>query len=235
MEHNTALNLSCNFNGYLACQMPANTVEVELKIKMTQGKYTFNKDTCTRMEMYCPWGRVDRRVKVHPKKRRTSRKEVIDIVDSTNSETDIQDGEGFAYAPKVFTNHNYAATIPLTESENSEVELTNKDFIGEYCGECVKKYDRCWCDKSNWDEELMEVEAPKGLTNGPNTKQPNIQRKRNVTVVPIRQPPPSWVEYRRCITKQDTNEHESLREENPIGKLIIKGIRPITTQEFEEM
>ena len=36
----------------------------------------------------------------------------------------------------------------------------------------------------------MEVETPKGLTNGPNTKQPNIQRKLNVTVVPIREPPP---------------------------------------------
>ena len=43
MEHNTTLNLSCNFNGYMVCQMPKNMVEVELKIKMTQGKYTFNK------------------------------------------------------------------------------------------------------------------------------------------------------------------------------------------------
>ena len=99
----------------------------------------------------------------------------------------------------------------------------------------MKKYDRYWCDKSNWDEELMEVEAPKGLTNGPNTKQPNIQRKLNVTVVPIRQSPPGWVEYRKCITKQDTNECKSLREENPIEKLIIKGSKLITTQEFEEM
>ena len=134
MKHNTALNLSCYFNGYLVCQMPATMIEVELKIKMIQGKYTFNKDTSTRTEMYHLWDRADRRVKVHTKKRRTCRKEVIDIVDSTNPETDIQDGEGFVYAPKVFTNPNYAPTIPLTESENSEVELTNKDFIGEYCG-----------------------------------------------------------------------------------------------------
>ena len=79
----------------------------------------------------------------------------------------------------------------------------------------------------------MEVEAPKGLTNGPNTRQPNIQRKLNVTVVPIRQPPPSWVQY-RSIMKQDTNEHKSLREENPIEKLIIKGIRSITIQELRK-
>ena len=135
MEHNTTLNISCDFNGYLVCQNPLNTVEVALKVKTTQGKYTFNKDTYTRTERYHPWNRADKRVKLHTKKRRTSRKEVID---STNLETDIQDGEGFAYAPKIFTNPDYAATIPLVESEKSEVELTNKNFIGEYLGECVK-------------------------------------------------------------------------------------------------
>ena len=98
-----------------------------------------------------------------------------------------------------------------------------------------KRYNRCWCDKSDWDEELMEIETPEGLTNGPNTKQPNIQRKLNVTVVPIRQPPPRWVEYRRHVMKQVTNEHKSLREENPIEKLIIKGIKSITTKEFDEI
>ena len=64
---------------------------------------------------------------------------------------------------------------------------------------------------------------------------PNIQRELNVAVIPIRQPPPHWVKYRRCVTKQNTNESESLREENPIEKLIIKGIRSITTKEFEEI
>ena len=96
MEHNSILNLSCDFNGYWVCQMPKNMVEVELKIKMAQGKYIFNKDTCTRTERYHPWERADRRAKVHTKKRRTSRKEVeVETIDSTNSETDIQDGENF--------------------------------------------------------------------------------------------------------------------------------------------
>ena len=99
----------------------------------------------------------------------------------------------------------------------------------------MKKYNRCWCYKSDWDDELIEVEAPKGHTNPPIPTQPNLQNKLNLTVVPIRQPPPSWVEYRRCITKQDSNECESLREENPIEKLIIKGIKSITTKEFKEM
>ena len=103
-------------------------VEVELKIKTTRGKYTFNKDTCTRTERYHPRGRADRRVKVHTKKRGTSRKEIIDTVDSTNSETDIQDGEGFAYTPKICTNTEFATRIPLTKLEDNKVELTNKKF-----------------------------------------------------------------------------------------------------------
>ena len=136
-------------------------VEVELKIKMTQGKYTFNKDTCTRTERYHPWDRADRRAKVHTKKRRTSRKEVeIETVDSTNSEMDIQDGEGFSYAPKIFTNPEFAATIPLTKLEDNQVELTNRNFTGEYCSECMKNYDRCWFGKSDWEDELIEVETP---------------------------------------------------------------------------
>ena len=88
----------------------------------------------------------------------------VDSVDSTNSEMDIQDGEGFAYASKIYNNPNYAVTVPLTESEDNELELVPKNFIGEYCGECAKRYNRCWCVKSNWDEELKEVEMPKGPT-----------------------------------------------------------------------
>ena len=81
------------------------------------------------------------------------------------------------------------------------------------------------------------METPKGLTNSPNTNQPNIQRQPiNMTVVPIRQPPPRLVAYRRQAVRQSkTNKCKSLREENPIEKLIIRGIRSITTKTFEEM
>ena len=205
MEHNTTLNVSCDFNGYLVCQIPKNTIEVELKIKTNTGKYTLHKDTCTRTERYNPWDMIDRRAKIHTKKKRTNRKEMVsaDMVDFTNSEMDIQDGEGFAYAPKIYTNSNYAITVPLTESEDNELELVPKNFIGENCGECAKRYNRCWCDKSNWDEELMEVETPKGpTTNNPSSDQNNTQKQPiNIILVPIRQPPPGWVEYRRCTVE----------------------------------
>ena len=141
MEYNNALNVSCDFNSYLVCQIPKNMVEVELKIKTTRGKYTLKKDMYTRMERYCPWDRADRRAQIHTKKRRTPRRETINIdtpVDSTNFETDIKDGEGFVCTPKVFTNPEYAATLPQMETESSELEVTHNKFIGEYCEKCVK-------------------------------------------------------------------------------------------------
>ena len=79
-----------------------------------------------------PWDRACRKAKIHTKKRRASKKKVeVETVDSTNSEMDIQDGEGFSYAPKIFTNPKFVTTTPLTELEDNQVELTNKNFIGE--------------------------------------------------------------------------------------------------------
>ena len=60
-------------------------------------------------------------------RKRTPRREIVDIdtsVDSTNSETDLPNGEGFGYAPKVFTNPEYVATLPQMETESSELEVT---------------------------------------------------------------------------------------------------------------
>ena len=47
--------------------------------------------------------------------------------------------------------------------------------------------------------------------------------------MPKRQPPPSWVEFRRQATRNNSNDNDA------IDKLIIKGIRSITMMEFEEM
>ena len=126
MEHNNALNASCDFNGYLVCQIPENTIEVELKIKTTRGKYTLTKDSYSRTERYHPWDRANQRAKILTMRKRTPRKGIVNIdtsVDSTNSKTDIPNGEGFGYAPKVFTNPNYAATLPETETECGDLEV----------------------------------------------------------------------------------------------------------------
>ena len=99
-----------------------------------------------------------------PRRGEQYRREADTETITTSSETDIQDGESVFYPPKIFTNPWFAKTIPLTESDDDEIEAINPNFIGEYCSECAKKYNRCWCYKSDWDNDLMEIETPKGPT-----------------------------------------------------------------------
>ena len=96
-----------------------------------------HKDTCTRTERYHPWNRVDKRPKFHTR-RRTTRREVDSEIITSNSETDIQTGKGFTYAPEIYTNLEFAKTITLTDMDNDDVEITNPNFIGEFCKEFVK-------------------------------------------------------------------------------------------------
>ena len=53
-------------------------------------------------------------------------------------------GKGFVYPPEIFTNPEFTRTVPLTDMDNEEIELevTNPNFIGEFCSECIKKYNR---------------------------------------------------------------------------------------------
>ena len=56
------------------------------------------------------------------------------------------------------------------ETESSKLEIIHNKFIGEYCEKFVNKHNKCWSDKLDWDEDLMEVELLKAPTN----KQNNI-------------------------------------------------------------
>ena len=85
MNTNTTLNATCEFDGYLVCKMPADMVEMELKIKTRRGKYTLHKDTNTRTERYHLWERADKWSKIHIRRSRR----VVDSEVTTSSETDI--------------------------------------------------------------------------------------------------------------------------------------------------
>ena len=145
----------------------------------------------------------------------------------------------------MFTNPNYAATLPQTDMECSDLEVMQNNFIGEYCEKCIKRHNRCWCDKSDWEVDLMEVELPKDPTNQNINKTNNAEQLNSLTLVSIRQPPPGWSEYRRgvinkrCKTQTDneskTNGQGKTGDENPMDKVVLKGIRLISTREFEEM
>ena len=140
MEMNKALNVSCDFDGYLVCLIPDNTVEVELKIKTTRGKYTLIKDAYTRTERWHPWDRANRRAQIHIRRRRTPQKDITgkDTTIDNSLEADIPNGEGLGYAPKVYTDPNVAAVISPTEMALSAPEEPQKNFIGEYCAVCTR-------------------------------------------------------------------------------------------------
>ena len=55
---NKSLNATaCNLDGYLFCKMPAGTLEVEVKVKTTRGKFSMVQDIHTRAEKYCACGK----------------------------------------------------------------------------------------------------------------------------------------------------------------------------------
>ena len=145
MAFNKSLNATFNLDGYLSCRMPADALEVEIKVKTKWGKFSMLWDTHTRTEKYCTWEKADRRSNVRTRKRRTPHREMrsIHAEDNKTSETDVSVGQGLKYPPQVFTNPKYAAEVPHTEEE--EEQAGNNKFLGrycEFCNKCGKTY--CW-------------------------------------------------------------------------------------------
>ena len=54
MTLNKSLNTTCNLDGYLFCRMPADTLEVEIKVKTKWGKYSIFQDTYTCTKSIAP-------------------------------------------------------------------------------------------------------------------------------------------------------------------------------------
>ena len=75
------------------------------------------------------------------------------------SETDVPTSQGFRYPPQIFTDPTYTATMTHTESEVEEEQ--ERRFFGRYCkfcDRCGKTY--CWCNSSNWEVGLINVDNP---------------------------------------------------------------------------
>ena len=141
MASNKSLNATCDLNGYLFCKMLKGTLEIEIKVKSTWGKYTMVQNTHTRMEKYPTWEKAQR-CHIKYKTGRISHKTINLETEDDASETDTPTVLGFDYPPK------------------GEVKQETK-FIGkhcEYCDKCRETY--CWCFSSNWEEELLNVENP---------------------------------------------------------------------------
>ena len=153
---NKQMSASCDFLGYLVCQMPKDAVEVKLKVKTKWGKYTLIKDFHTRTEKYRSWDRADCRARIHARRRRRmlchdnsndEHKIPISNSTSTDSGTYIPTGKGMGYPPKIFTYPKVAETVTHSNTGNdSEVEIPpHIPFIGDYCKACISKWPKCIC------------------------------------------------------------------------------------------
>ena len=95
MAINKTLNATCDLDGYLFCRMPADTLEVEIKVKNKWGNYSMFQDTYTCTEKYHAWDRANRRSSMQTRRRRTPCREVKNNHDdNTMSETDVLVGQG---------------------------------------------------------------------------------------------------------------------------------------------
>ena len=145
MALNKSLIAACDLDGYLFCRMPAEALEVEIKVKTKWEKFSMFRDTYTRTEKYHAWERADRRNSVRAIRRRTPHREVRSSHEENNtmSETDVPVGQGIRYPCQVFTDPEYAAVVPHTEGE--EEQTGNNKFLGKYCEFCEKCGEMyCW-------------------------------------------------------------------------------------------
>ena len=92
--------------------------------------------------------------------------------DNTNSEADMPVDEGLGYPCQVFTDPEYAANVSHREEGLNNVEGNRQTFIGNYCEKCVRTHDRCWCNSSDWGEELVDIENPANADHTIESKRP---------------------------------------------------------------
>ena len=155
-------------------------------------------------------GKTDRRSNVKNRKRKSLQQMTKQTKDNA-SETDVPAGQGFGYPPHVFTDPTYAATIPHMEEEG-EVEQEH-DFLGKYCkfcDQCSKTY--CWCNSSDWEEGLLNMEDP--------SSNPSIEKTPSPT---IRKPPVGWIKYRhRVIFEAEQARPTSPAEEHSTDSDVNK-------------
>ena len=69
MNQPQPLSMSLDFQGYLLCQIPADALEVELKIKTKWGKFTLHTDQFIRTEKYREWRKANR-CEIHTSRRK---------------------------------------------------------------------------------------------------------------------------------------------------------------------
>ena len=122
------LNATCNFSTrYLICDIPNNTIEEVVKIKIPFGKHTLVEDWERRTVKYRSWGkyhlpkiRMVTAKKVAPLRLRKMRKKGTKTGSSSDSGTWVNLGEGFVYPTTALTRTNYPRPAMKREEENQK-------------------------------------------------------------------------------------------------------------------
>ena len=73
------------------------------------------------------------------------------------------------------------------------MEEDRVNFIGDQCGKCPSQYNRCWCNASDWGEDLVEIE---NNNNDTNISDPNLEGELT-SQTSFKQTPPGWSEFRK--------------------------------------
>ena len=76
-------------------------------------------------------------------------------IESTDSGMYILTGKGFSYPPLIFTDPEFAANIPDSDTTDSvTVRPRISNYVGDYCEKCLIKWSRCICKpESDWDDD----------------------------------------------------------------------------------
>ena len=154
MNQPQPLSISVDFQGYLVCQIPADALKVELKIKTKWGKFTLHMDQFSRTEKYRVWRKAIR-CKIHSRRRRCLSDSHLNL--SSDSSIFINQGQGLGYPPKIFLDNDSDQEFPL-----------HIPILQDYCGTCLTEKVRCSCHPtSDWSGELIDTTqlAPSDMDN----------------------------------------------------------------------
>ena len=144
MNQPQTLSICVDFQGYLVCQIPADALEVELRIKTKWGKFTLHTDQFTRTEKYRAWRKASK-CKIHSRRRRCLSNSHLNI--SSDSSTFINQGQGLGYPPKIFL-----------DSDSDQEFPPHIPILQDYCRTCLTEKVRYSCQStSDWRAELIDT------------------------------------------------------------------------------
>ena len=144
MNQPQPLSINLDFQGYLVCQIPADALEVELKIKTKWGKFTLHMDQFIRIEKYRVWRKANS-CKIHSRRRKHLSNYHLNI--SADSSTFINHGQRLGYPPKTFIDSNSDQEFP-----------PHIPILEDYCRTCQTEKVRCCCQPmSDWSGEIIDT------------------------------------------------------------------------------